>query len=91
MNGRQSPIRQGEGSDDSPPLQPGCCHCRTTVNVFPWEDGLRLIYLFIRGPVALAVMVGATFCNGPEVVAHQYDGHGGYYSVGRLTVATVRL
>ncbi len=54
-------------------------------------NGAGRIYLFVNVPLALAVMTGATLCNGPEVVVHQYDSHGGYYPVGRLTVATVRL
>lgn len=55
------------------------------------EYGASRVYLFTNVPVALAVMIGATLGNGPEVVVHHHSAPAGYKAVGRLTVATVRL
>jgi hypothetical protein len=56
------------------------------------EEGFSRVYVFTNGPVALALMIGATLTNGPLVVVHQYDtASGSYYEVGHLTVESVRL
>lgn len=53
------------------------------------EMGAVRVYVYTSLPVAMALMVGATLTNGPEVVVHHYA-NGPYIEVGKLRFETVR-
>ncbi len=54
------------------------------------ELGLQRIYVFIKGPVAMGTLIGATLLHGPEALIHHYTS-GTYFPVASLSAATIRL
>jgi hypothetical protein len=54
------------------------------------EMGISRVHVFSNGPVALALMCGATLTNGPEAVVYHHSG-GLYREVGRVSFEIIRL
>jgi hypothetical protein len=53
-------------------------------------EGFVRVRVYVRLPVALALMVGATLTNGPETIIYHFNA-GRYDEVGRVTFETTKL